>query len=169
MENQFEVRYYGTHKMLAEFARKYSIGPRWPIVIAFWSLYLFFFIFCAANGVLDIAWRRLVLLGVFMLIVAYFPHIYAWSVMRNGKKMNDGIAPETVVTFGNTIELHEGMVHLTIEYRKIVRTIRLKHSYLLMTGKRTGVMLRTDCFTKGTFEEFTEFLAQKRTDLKIVE
>jgi len=169
MEAQFEVRYYSTHNMMAEFARKYSVGPRWPIVIVFWVLYLFVLIPCIVAAELNDKLFLLIVLGVSMLAVDFMPHFYAWSALRNGKKQNDGVLPETIITFGDVIELHEGMVHLTIEYRKIVRVIRLKHSYMLMLGKRNGVMLRTDRFTKGTFEEFKQFLKEKRPDLVLAE
>lgn len=167
MEVQFENRYYSTHNMIAEFARKYSIGPKWPIAILFWFIYLFALIPCIVNVYLHDDLLLLITLGIIMLAVGFMPHFYAWSVLRNGKKQNDGVLPETITTFGDVIEIHEGMVHLTIEYRKIVRVIRLKHSYMLMLGKRNGVMLRTDCFTKGTFEEFRRFLAEKRPNLQI--
>ena len=61
------------------------------------------------------------------------------------------------------------MVHITVEYRKIVRVLRLKHSYVLMIGKRNGVMLDPKGFTKGAFEEFKHFLREKRPDLTIPE
>ena len=169
MEVQFENRYYSTHSMMAEFARKYSVGPKWPIVIVFWSLYLFILIPCIVSAELHDELFLLIVLGVSMLAVDFMPHFYAWSTLRNAKKQNDDVLPETIITFGDVIELHEGMVHLTIEYRKITRVIRLKHSYMLMLGKRNGVMLRTDCFTKGTFEEFKQFLSAKRPDLVLAE
>ena len=97
------------------------------------------------------------------------PQWYTWLTLRNVKKQNDGMQPETIVTFGDIIEMHEGMVHLTIEYRKIKKVIRLKYSYMLMLGKRNGVMLAPDSFTKGTFEEFKQFLREKRPDLVIPE
>ncbi len=169
MEVQFENRYYSTHNMIAEFARKFSVGPKWPIVILFWALYLFLLIPCIAAVELYDKLPLLIVLGISMLAVDFMPHLYAWSALRNGKKQNDDVLPETIVTFGDVIELHEGMVHLTIEYRKITRVIRLKHSYMLMLGKRNGVMLRTDCFTKGTFEEFKQFLKAKRPDLVLAD
>ena len=61
------------------------------------------------------------------------------------------------------------MVHLTIEYRKILRVLRLKHSYMLMMGKRNGVMLDPNGFTKGTFEEFKQFLRDTYPNLQIPE
>jgi transcriptional regulator with XRE-family HTH domain len=83
------------------------------------------------------------------------------------KTLERGI--ETVIAFGETIEIHEGMVHLTIEYRKSVREVRLKHSYMLMLGKHNGVLIDPNGFTKGSFEEFKGFLREKRPDLTIPE
>ena len=170
MEPVFENRYYTTHKMLAEFARKYSIGPRVPMMVIFWVMYGFVAIpaLVASETFSEIS-PTLVVMGVVMLTVSFMPQWYTWMTMRGIKKQNDGQQPETVITFGETIELHEGMVHLTIEYRKIVRVLRLKHSYMLMMGKRNGVMLDPNGFTQGTFAEFKQFLRTKCPDLTISE
>jgi hypothetical protein len=104
-----------------------------------------------------------------ILTAILFPHLLVWRAQKNGKKQNDGIQPEVIVTFGDIIEMHEGMVHLTIPYQKVVRVVRLKYSYVLMLGKRNGVMLSPDHFTKGNFEEFKQFLREKRPDLNIPE
>ena len=74
-----------------------------------------------------------------------------------------------MVQFGDNIQLFEGMLHLTMEYRRVVKVVRLKHSYCLMTSKRTAIMLRDDAFTKGTFEEFKQFLREKYPHLTIPE
>ena len=60
-------------------------------------------------------------------------------------------------------------MHLTVEYRKICKVVRLKHSYVLMIGKRNGVMLDPNGFTKGNFEDFKRFLQEKRPDLTVPE
>ena len=108
-------------------------------------------------------------MGVVFASLYFLPDYYAWLTLRNTKKQNDGALPETVVVFGDTIEMFEGMVHLTIEYRKIEKVVRLNNSYVLMNGKRTGVILDPNGFTKGTFSEFKQFLHEKRPDLKIPE
>ena len=171
MEYRFENRYHTTHHMLAEFGRKYSVGPRMPLVIIFWVLYAFsaipVLVDSAAFG--ENVPRMLLIMGVVMLIFSFMPHWYTWMSMRGTKKQNDNIQPEVILTFGDTIELYEGMVHITVEYRKIVRVLRLKHSYMLMIGKRNGVMLDLNGLTKGTFEEFKQFLREKRPDLTIPE
>ena len=169
MDPLFENRYCSNYRMFTEFARKYAVGPRWPILIASWVLYLFSLtVLIWAGGIGEIGYF-LLFLGVFLFLLGFMPQWYSWQTMKNTKKQNDGVIPETVITFGDSIELHEGMVNITVEYRKIVRTVRLKHSYLLMIGKRNGVMLDPDGFTKGSFEDFKQFLREKRPDLKVVE
>lgn len=169
MEPLFEVRYYDNHKMIAEFARKYSIGPRMPVLVGFWVFFAVFLVLSIQNGTIYDRKYMLFVFGICMLAVSFLPQLYAYGIIQGSKKQNDDILPETVVIFGDTIEMHEGMVHLTIEYRKIVRTIRLKHSYMLMLGKRNGVMLDPNGFTKGSFEEFKQFLRTKCPGIIVVE
>ena len=171
MDILFENRYYSTKKMMAEFGRKYAVGPTWPKLIGFWVMYVVVVIpMLVASDAFDGTSRILMsILGITMLAVSFLPQLYAWSAVTSAKKQNDGVAPEVIITFGETIKLHEGMVDITVEYRKIQKVVRLKHSYMLMIGKRNGLMLDPEGFTKGTFEEFKQFLRDKRPDLKIPE
>jgi len=155
--------------MLAEFLRKKGVGPRWPLVIAFGVLGLFLLIVLAFGQATDEDLRFLLIWSVVMLICIFMPQWLSWLSLRNAKKQNDGVVPESVLTFGETIEMHEGNAHFTFEYRKIAQVVRLNHSYVLMLGKRNGIILRTDCFTKGSFAEFKQFLREKRPDLDIPE
>ena len=111
----------------------------------------------------------LLFMGVVFGSLYFLPDYYSWLTLRNTKKQNDGELPETKIVFGDTIEMFEGMVHLTIEYRKIEKVVRLRNSYVLMNGKRTGILIDPDGFTMGTFEEFKQFLRTKRPDLKVPE
>ena len=61
------------------------------------------------------------------------------------------------------------MTHIAVEYRKIRRVVHLRHSYVLMIGRRNGVILDPNTFTKGTFAEFKQFFREKRPDLTIPE
>ena len=157
--------------MMAEFGRKYATGPKMPLLIGTWAIYLLFVLIpmVVNPAIFEDDTFFLVSMGVILLVSAFFPHLYAWSARSGAKKQNDDVMPETVITFGDTIELTEGPVRITVEYRKIVKVVHLKHSYVLMIGKRNGVMLRPDGFVKGTFEEFKQFLREKRPDLKIAE
>ena len=169
MEPMFENRYYSSHRMLTEFFRKYTIGPRPPVVILCCGIFLYFAIRSYFWGILVEMLPTLVFMAVMFSALYFLPDFYAWSSHRQGRKQNDGCMPETVITFGETIEVREGMVHITVEYRKIVRVLHLKHSYVLMIGKRNGVLLDPDGFVKGTFPEFKQFLREKCPDLKIPE
>ena len=171
MDILFENRYYSRKNMMAEFGRKYAVGPRFPALIGVWLLYIIVLVPALVDRETfsdGFRWM-LCIVGLVMLVNGFTPQIYASTTIRNAKKQNDGVQPETVITFGDTIELREGMIHITVEYRKIIRVVHLKHSYMLMIGKRNGVMLDPDGFSQGTFEGFKQFLREKRPDLKIPE
>ena len=93
----------------------------------------------------------------------------AWNALRVSRRNNDGVMPETRITVGETIEMDEGIVHVSLEYRKLRRVMHLKHSYVLMLGRRNGLIIDPNGFTKGTFAEFKQFLREKRPDLDIPE
>ena len=169
MEPIFVNQYHATFSMFREFGRKHAIGPRMPVCIFCGAVYLGLFVLCLCTGILADMAFSLVLMGIFFAIFFFMPHIYAFSLMSGTKKQNDDTIPRTVVTFGDVIEMDEGMVHLTIEYRKIRQVVHLKHSYVLMLSKRTGVVLDPNGFTKGNFAAFKAFLRKKRPDLKIPE
>ena len=164
MESQFENRYTSTRKMVAEFGRKHAVGPRpWTLALLPVVLLIAWFYFSEDNYIMCLYWCAV------LLLVQLLPQYYAWAAERNTKRLNDGMVPPVTVSFGDTIELEEGVTRLTVHYRNIRRVVRLKRSYVLLTSRRTGVMLREDGFTKGTFPEFKQFLREKRPDLNIPE
>ena len=170
METRFENRYICDKKLLREFARKYSVGPR-PIsaviTVVLMVLTLPVFVMSIRYGE-DVS--MLVVAYMTITLVQFLPRLYAWSMIRNTKKQNDGVLPETRVVFSEeNIQMFEGMVHLTIEYRKIQKAVRLKNGYALFNGKRTAVLLKPEGFTEGTFEEFKVFLREKCPGIKIAE
>jgi hypothetical protein len=170
VETVFENRLIANYATMSEFYRKLGRNKGATIIIVICDVVMFvLFLYCCAWNILADMVFYFVLIAVVSAIMLFMPDWISWNILRNAKKNNDGVLPETVVTFGETIELHEGMVHLTIEYRKIQRIVHLKNSYVLMNGKRTGIILDPNGFTKGTFSEFKQFLRTKRPDLKIPE
>ena len=170
MEKRFENRYICDKKLLREFARKYSVGPR-PIsaviTVVLMVLTLPVFVMSIRYGE-DVS--MLVVGYLTLTLVQFLPRLYAWVMIRNTKKQNDGILPETRVVFSDeNIQMFEGMVHLTIEYRKIRKAVRLKNGYALFNGKRTAVLLKIEGFTEGNFEDFKVFLREKCPGIKIAE
>ena len=163
MEPLFINHYQADFRMLAEFGRKHAIGPRpWTFVFAPFVVIFSLYYMSMGDYHLGIAW--------FVMLTLYaMPYYYAWMAIRASKQLNDGMVPPATISFGDTIELEEGVTRLTVHYRNIRRVVRLKRSYVLLTSRRTGVMIREDGFTKGTFPEFKQFLREKRPDLNIPE
>ena len=170
MEILFENTYLSDKKMMREFFRKYSVGPR-PVISIITCILMVIYLPVLVVGIMlrrDV-WMMAVMYLV-LIVIQFFPRLFAWSSMRNAKKQNDGVMPETRVVFTDeNIQMFEGMVHLTIEYRKITRAIRLKHSYALMTGKRSALLIKPDCFTRGSLEELRRFLGEKCPGIQIAE
>lgn len=168
-KSHFENRFYTSYKMLTEVSRKYSVGPRPPAVCVMALIFIGFIVKCWYEGILLYMIPSLLFLGAVFTALYFLPHFYTCLLLHNTKKQNDGVQPEIVVSFGDAIEVREGMVHLTIEYRKIQKVVRLRYSYLLMNSRRGGIMIDPDKFAKGTFTEFKQFLREKRPDLVIPE
>lgn len=169
METAFENRYITTHVMLAEFMRKYAVGPQ-PKTVA-GGMAAVAFITCIAwyEGVLVSVVKPLLLFLFLAAALNVLPEFAAWNKMRAARKRNAGIQPETRVVFGDAIEIQEGMTRSAIEYREIVDVVHLKHSYVLMMNSRSGVILDPAGFTRGSFETFKSFLREKYPHLAIPE
>ena len=81
----------------------------------------------------------------------------------------DDVMPAVTVRFGETIFVQGKDTTRVIEYRKIKEVVALKHSYAIYDKKPGVILLDRNGFTKGTFEEFKQFLRAKRPDLTIPE
>ena len=81
----------------------------------------------------------------------------------------DDVMSVTRVQFGEQIvaETKDGVRR--IEYRKIENVLSLEHSYIICDKLPGVTFLSRNGFTKGTFEEFKQFLREKRPDLNIPE
>ena len=170
METRFENRYFCDKKLLREFARKYSVGPR-PVATVITMVVMVLSLPVLVLSIRlgdDVTMMAIAYLA--MLLVQFLPRYYAWSIIRNTKKLNDGVLPETRVVFSEeNIQMFEGMVHLTIEYRKIRKGVRLKNGYALFNGKRSAVLLKPENFREGSFRDFLDFIREKCPDIKIAE
>lgn len=170
MEPRFEIRYTANKNMLREFYRKIGTGPRYPTVIAVLVGFAGLILHSAAQGILAEVTETYTFCGLVFLLLFFLPWYISWNALRASKRNNDGVMPEAKVTVGeDSIDMDEGFVHLSLEYRKFCRVVHLKHSYVLMIGKRNGLMIDPDGFTKGSFAEFKQFLREKRPDLNIPE
>lgn len=170
MEPRFEIRYTANKNMLREFYRKFGSGPRYPIAVMMAAVFTGLTLYSVCAGILTDVLPNLVGYGAFFLAIFFLPWYISWKALRASKRSNDGVMPETKVTVKeDSIDMDEGFVHLCLEYRKFCRVVHLKHSYVLMMSRRSGLMIDPDGFTKGTFAEFKQFLREKRPDLNIPE
>ena len=169
MEIQFENRYTADVKTMVEFTRKYRTNPRPAVAIPFAVVYTFLTLYLLHYGIWSALPKILIIIGLYCAFVALLPSWQVWCMRRAAAKDNEGVFPESVVVFGENIEVFEGMVHLTIGYHRVTEVVRLKHSYCLKMSSATAVMIREDAFTKGTFEEFKQFLREKYPHLPIPE
>ena len=170
MEMRFENRYICDKKLLREFARKYSVGPT-PLTTAITAPIMVLCLPVLIKAAMEGAGLSIIPVAyLVMILIQFLPRFYAWSMIRNTKKLNDGVLPETRVVFSEeNIQMFEGMVHLTIEYRKIRKGVRLKNGYALFNGKRSAVLLKPENFREGSFRDFLDFIREKCPGIKIAE
>ena len=107
-----------------------------------------------------------VLAAVYMATMPYL------NVRRGFKKevaFYNGTLPESTVKIGDKIEICDVDSSRTWEYHHLTEVHSFKYSYCLRFADRTVLLFNRSDFTKGTFEEFKQFLRTKRPDLKIPE
>ena len=119
------------------------------ILYGFQPLWLFYAVFSIAY----------LIFGIFM------PEISGYFWVQRFKKDCDSYH----ISFGENIEVRQGNIRVYWEYTEINQVVRMKYHYELLKDKRMGIMLDPDTLTGGTFEEFKQFLREKRPDLKIPE
>jgi len=100
---------------------------------------------------------------IYLLYCIFMPEIRSFFWVRRYKRD----AGSYHISFGENIEIRQGNIRVYWEYTEINRVVRMKYYYELLKDKRMGIMLDPDRLTGGTFEEFKQFLREKRPDLNI--
>ena len=144
--------------MIVENARKYGIGPRIPTVIAVAVV--------LALGAMVFSWvgiwwkiRKLfVITAMIEGIIFFLPHIVTTIGILVAKKRNGGKLPESVITVSDRIIYKTDIGECVYELCDLTETVRMKYSYKCRFTNRRSLLVDTNGFTKGTFEEFKEFL-----------
>ncbi|HEY9550862.1 MAG TPA: YcxB family protein [Prevotella sp.] len=73
---------------------------------------------------------------------------------------------ETVIRFGERIEIAEQENVSVYQYSQIIRVYALKHTYALMLSKRIGILVPYNSFVQGRREDFETFLLERCKQLK---
>ena len=167
MESLFEIRFVATHRMLAENVRKYGVGPRIPTVVICTAVFAAMIYYLCRIGMWEQMRIPVSILLAIEIAVFFIPHMIAWARCKVCKKQNGGKMPETIITVSDAIEYQEHLWNMRFEYADLTGTLRLKHSYKLRFTGRRSLLVNPNGFTKGTFEDFKQFLREKRPDLVI--
>ena len=149
-----EVRYrVGAAKYWCWVGLYFLLAARyvWYFVLGYGYLSMVFFLIAGLLYLLLLPWRN------------------ARKVMKQYRLANNGALPQNTVWFGEKIWLEGNDFTRTWEYHNLARIYSLRYCYCLRFTDKSGFLLSRNSFTKGTFEEFKQFLRYKRPDLKIPE
>ena len=166
METRFELEYCLTKKQYTEVYRRFSRRRMIWVVIA--AIAGFYFLF---RGIL-LQSLLLIACGLFELFLAIRGVLLPW--LRAGKVMKqiqefDG----TPGGVGKTLFADEMIIDETpsetrkFPYEKITE-IYVSDSLIVLTDiRKMGIIMSKHGFTKGTFEEFMDFIREKCPQLKL--
>ena len=111
----------------------------------------------------------LILAPLSSVVLAILPQLCAKLEMRVIRKKHGGVVPASITWFGKEISTNDGDGRQYAAYSQIT-AIRMFHDYFaIFLDHFTILILSYDGFTQGSFQEFKQFLRQKRPDLKIPE
>ena len=158
MEILFENVYTDTEESMLEMYRLDTKGRRW-IFEAIFAAYAVFFLFIILAAGKPLYWV------VFLFCIAYFayylflPQIMTRRYFKHMKQHYDGSIPETrVICTEEDIAVWFGQDCGHMPYDKITKVHFGKNIIRLYAGKVLRATLLQNAFTKGTKEEFVEFL-----------
>lgn len=160
-EIKFENRYYADQKVLKEYTKHVfcKMTRIMGIILMIVSLCGFGLSLFAGFKVSES------LLFIFCFFGGLLIYCYYFLVVKEMKKQSDnlhgGTLPETIIKFGNKIEMTEGKVHMEFEYSQIMKVHKLPNLYALMIGRNQAILTAKEGFVKGTKEEFEEFIAKE--------
>lgn len=157
----FKNRYYKTDEMMKEYINKVlcrKIFIRGGVITAT-SFGMLVITLMKAEYVFSAIFGVCLFVAVFTMFLT--PGLTFRQMKDSDKRLHGGREEETAVTFGDSIKMQEGTFSLEIKYSQIMKTIELKNSYVLMFGKVNAVLVDPKGFTKGSFEEFKAFIAEK--------
>ena len=164
MDILFENRYYSDKKILLEYVK--DIHCKYPriigflfILVAIFYTYLILFKMRSLRFVMAVL---TILIFIISLRLIFYHLVYLKNMKKSSLNLHNGQTPESILQFtDNNIALKEGKVSMEFEYNQIKKIKEYKLTYILMIGKKQGLILKKDSFTIGTFEEFKKFINEK--------
>lgn len=139
--------------------KEYVYGPLLKKDLIFLSIFtiLIFIINYNTGQLLE----NLDLIIVLILVIIFIPMGQVKILENYNKRLHNGKIEKTVITFDKNIVMDEGKQHLEIGYSQISKIVETKSLVVLMMGRFSAVIVYKDGFTKGTLEEFKQFIDKK--------
>ena len=170
MEVLFENQNTITRMQLVELYKNQYKAANTKFVIFSSVLFLGYLLFCCFLRVFDFS-----ILMVIVALIAVVLRVMKRPVKNANTSFEkllayyDDVMPVNRVQFGDKIIVEAPDRTSTIEYRKIDKILSLKHGYVIFDKRTNFFILSRDGFTKGTFEEFKQFLREKCPHVTIPE
>lgn len=169
MEVLFENVYTDSEEMMMELYHRASRRNRY-IWLAVYLLLIIWYINMIMSIDWLILWAGLIFLIAYSVYLLCVPMINTKRYFKRVRQYHDGMVPQTQVQFTEKkILVENGRSSQTVPYDKLDKAWIMKHCIRLDAGKMALVAIKPECFTKGTAEEFMQFLREKCPDLKIIE
>lgn len=101
--------------------------------------------------------------GMMSLAVAIFTvPLSVRDLLTQEKKLTDDENRVMLRFLDDTVELHQGKAHLSVEYRHVIRVAETKNLYILQIGKRNGVYIPMEAIEEKDRDEFYALLEKLR-------
>ncbi|MCB6416391.1 hypothetical protein LI221_15235 [Faecalimonas umbilicata] len=110
-----------------------------------------------------------VCLLILICVMVFVPRQTLKQLLKQQKRLHGGEFPESVISFGEDIQIVEGRQQMHFEYSLVERFYHLKTCNVLMIGKENGILYVPGAFTVGNPEEFEKFILMNCKNLKRIE
>ena len=164
---EFENRYYEDEKMTEVYVRRILCGRvrRYGLACTVLGTVMLAAYMVEQNYIwIGIDAAALIVSVAVMLLTP----VYTLRQMREPeRRIHNGKQVETVITFGDKIQVVEGSLALAVEYSQIMKVYDWEKMYVLMISRQNGIIIHPDGFVMGSLDEFRGFIKDKCVNAKV--
>ncbi len=169
MATIIENRYVRQEQMAEEYASKVLAGRmRFGAVLGF-VLILFVMVSSFAHGDKVTAAVFLICLLIPIVTLGMAPKLAYRDLLGKEQRIHGSRRDyQTVVRFGDRIEIEEDGYQLTADYADLVAVYELEHSWVLMVSRNNGIQLDVNGFVKGDAEQLRQLLNSRCGSIRFI-
>jgi transcriptional regulator with XRE-family HTH domain len=133
--------------------------PIWLVVLLFLDI-LSMIALCTVSNIIPraVVIVYCVLLAILLLVLAIMPQACARIQINQSKSLNNGEKMPTRYEISDKLRIVEGSIKQEFAINNITGFYNKKNIYVLRFGKMTYAYIPKNSFTKGTAEEFEQFI-----------